>query len=109
MPTPNTIEIMLSKAFFQHGFGPPCCDFFQCLLHHYKIELVHLNPISILQIAVFVYICEVYLVISPNFALFKYYFFLKYQPNTAKHQIIGGVGIQAYANQDFLALPSKLI
>jgi hypothetical protein len=34
----------------------------------------NLNPNSILQIAVFVALCEGYLGIRPNFALWKYYF-----------------------------------
>jgi hypothetical protein len=37
----------------------------------------------------------------------KHYFFLKYQPSTDKHQIIGGVGIQARQRRDFLTLPLK--
>jgi hypothetical protein len=48
IPTPNTNEIVVSTSFFQRGFGLPSCDFLRGLLHHYKIELVHLNPNSIL-------------------------------------------------------------
>jgi hypothetical protein len=62
IPTPNTNEIMV----------------FRSLLYHYQIELVHLNPNSILQITFFVHLCEAYLRIPPNFSLFKNYFFLKY-------------------------------
>jgi hypothetical protein len=49
-------------------------NFFCELLHHYGIELQNLNPNSILQIVVFVALCEGYLGIRPNFALWKYYF-----------------------------------
>jgi hypothetical protein len=52
IPTPNTNEIVVSKSFFQRGFELPACDFFRDLLNHFKIELIHLNPISILQITV---------------------------------------------------------
>jgi hypothetical protein len=97
IPTPNTNEIVVSKAFFQRGFRLPSCDFFRSL-HHVKIKLVHLNLNSILQIAVFIHPCEVYLAIPPNFDLFKYYFFLKYQPSAANCQVIDGVGLQARAN-----------
>jgi hypothetical protein len=34
-------------------------------------------------------------------------FFLKYQPSAANRQVIGEVGIQAWANRDFLTLPLK--
>jgi hypothetical protein len=47
-------------------------DFFRELLHHYGIELQNLNPNSIMQIMVFVTLCEGYLGIKPNFALWKY-------------------------------------
>jgi hypothetical protein len=78
IPTPNTKEIVVFSSFFHRGFGPPACDFLQGLLDHYQIELVHLNPNSILQITIFVHLCEAFLGISPNFPLFKSYFFLKY-------------------------------
>jgi hypothetical protein len=94
-------------SFFQHGFSLPSCEFLRDLLHHYKIELVHLNPNSILQIAAFVHLCECYLAVHPNFSLFKHYFFLKHQPTAAKRKIIGGVGIQSRPHRDFLDLPLK--
>jgi hypothetical protein len=106
IPIPNTNEIVVSKAFFLRGFRLPTYDFLHGLLHHFKIKLVHLNSNSILQIVVFVHLCEAYLTILPNFALFKY-FFLKYRLSVVNHQVIGGVGIHAWANQDFLALPLK--
>jgi hypothetical protein len=58
IPTPNTNEIVVFSSFFQHGFGLLACDFLYGLLDHYKIELVHLNPNSILQTAVFIHICH---------------------------------------------------
>jgi hypothetical protein len=105
--TPNTNEIVFSTSFFQRGFGLPSCDIFRILLHHYKVELVHLNPNSNLQIAVSVHLCEAYLAVPSNFPLFKHYFFLKYQPSADKHQIFGGMGIQACQRRNFLILPLK--
>jgi hypothetical protein len=71
IPTPNTTEIVVFFSFFQHRFGLPAYDFLHGLLDHYQIELVHLNPNSIIQIVVFVHLCEAFLGISPNFPLFK--------------------------------------
>jgi hypothetical protein len=48
IPTPNTKEIVVFSSFFQRGFGLPACNFLRNLLQHYQIELVHLNPNSIL-------------------------------------------------------------
>jgi hypothetical protein len=61
----------MSSSFFQHRFGLPASDFLCRLLDHYQIELVHLTPSSILQIAVFVHLCKAFLGIPPNFPLFK--------------------------------------
>jgi hypothetical protein len=78
IPTSNTNEIVVFSSFFQRGFGIPACDFLCGLLQHYRNELVRLNPISTLQIVIFVHLCEAILGIPPNFPLFKNYFFLKY-------------------------------
>jgi hypothetical protein len=83
IPTPNTTKIAVFSSFFQRGFGLPTYDFLRGLLDHYQIELVHLNPNSILQIAVFAHLCEAFLGISPNFPPLKNYFFLKYQLSAA--------------------------
>jgi hypothetical protein len=61
--------------FHEQGFKTPTSDFFNGLLRHYRIKLQNLNPNLILQIVVFVALCEGYLGIKPNFALWKYYFY----------------------------------
>jgi hypothetical protein len=76
--TPNTNEIVVFFSFFQCGFGLSAYDFFCGLLDHYKIELFLLNPILILQITVFIHLCEVVVGIPSSFSLFKNYFFFKY-------------------------------
>jgi hypothetical protein len=75
IPTPNTTEIVVFSSFFQCRFGLPAYDFLRGLLDHSQIELIHLNPNSILQIAIFVHLWEALLGISPSFPLFKNYFF----------------------------------
>ena len=71
IPTPNTNVIVVLSSFFPCGFGLPTYEFLHDLLHHYQIELVHLNPNSNLQIAIFVHLCEAFLAMPPNFPLFK--------------------------------------
>jgi hypothetical protein len=107
IPTPSTNEIVVLCSFFQRGFGLPTCEFLCGLLHHYEIELVHLNPNSILQIVVFVLLHEAFLGMPPNFALFKSYFLLKYQPSAEKRKVIGGLGLQTCSHISFLDLPMK--
>jgi hypothetical protein len=38
----------------------------------YSLNLTHLNPNSVLQIGVFVHLCEAFLRIFPHFGLWKY-------------------------------------
>jgi hypothetical protein len=101
IPTPNTKEIIVLTAFFHCGYGFLACEFLCGLLHHYQIELVHLNPNSILQIAIFVYLCETFFAVPPNFPLFKSYFFLKYHSCAVNQQVIGSGGIQTRPRSDF--------
>jgi hypothetical protein len=105
--TPNTNEIVVFASFFQRGFGLPICDFLHGLLDHYQIELVHLNPNSVLQITIFVHLSEAYLGIPPNFPCSRTIFFLKYQPSVVNRIVIGGVGLQTNPHAGFLDLPLK--
>jgi hypothetical protein len=93
IPTPNINKIVVLSSNFYHGFGIPTCEFLHSLLHHYQIKLICLNPSSICQITIFVYLCEAFLTVPPNFPLFKSYFFLKYQPSIDSQKVTGGVGI----------------
>jgi hypothetical protein len=106
-PTKGEESLVVLSSFFQCEFGLPSCKFLHDLLHHYQIELVHVNPNSILQIVVFVHLCEAFLVVPPNFPLFKSYFFLKYQPSADNWKIIGSIGLHTRPHNSFLDLPLK--
>jgi hypothetical protein len=107
IPTPNMKEIMVLSSFFQRRFGLPSHDFFCGLLHHYQIELIHLNTNSILQVTIFMDMCEPFIIVPPSFSLFNSYFFLKYQPSVDNRKVIGGVGLQTHPHSGFLDLPMK--
>jgi hypothetical protein len=107
LPTPNMNEFVVFSSFFQRGFSLSAYNFFCGFPDHYQIKLVHLNPNSILQIAIFVHLCEAFLGIPTNFPLFKNYFFLKYQPSATNRKVIGGVGLQTRHHVLFLDLPMK--
>lgn len=93
-PTPNTNEIVVFLPFFQFRLGLPTGNFFQGLLHFHGINVHHLNPNSILQIAIFNYMCEGYYGIYPHFAFFCYLYQLKPQPGKKNPTVVGGSGIQ---------------
>jgi hypothetical protein len=72
VPTEDTHESIVFVPFLIRGLGLPVSPFFRGLLDFYSLKLTHLNPNSILQISIFVHICEAYLGISPHFRLWKY-------------------------------------
>ena len=55
--------------FHEHGLVVPPYLFFRGLLHHYQIELQHLNPNGIQHIAAFIMMCKGYLGIKAHFEL----------------------------------------
>ena len=52
----------------------PPHPFLRGLLHHYQIELQHLNPNGIQHIVVFIALCEGYLGIKPHFELWRSFY-----------------------------------
>lgn len=70
-----------SFPFFVHtifaGLVPPFSDFFCAILAHYQIHALHLQPNSILLLAVFAYICEGFLGVMPSVALFRTFYSLR--------------------------------
>jgi hypothetical protein len=67
-PNPPAGYIVSFAHFHERGFGTPASNFFRGLIHHYGIEMQNLNPNSVLQIAIFVALCEGHLGIKSNFA-----------------------------------------
>ena len=47
------------------GLVPPFSDFFNAVLSHYQIHMIHLGPESITLLAVFAFICEAMMGIIP--------------------------------------------
>jgi hypothetical protein len=56
--TKDTHESVVYVPFLIHGLALPISPFFRCLLDFYNLNLTHLNPNSILQISIFVHLCE---------------------------------------------------
>ena len=75
------------------GLSAPIHPFLQGLLFVYGLQLHHLMPNSILHISIFITLCEAFLGVQPNWALWKRIFFCRRNgsPNVAYN--IGGVVI----------------
>jgi hypothetical protein len=72
IPIEDTHESVIYLPFLIYGLALPVSLFFPGLLDFYHLNLTHLNPNSILQISIFVHLCEAYLIILPHFELWKY-------------------------------------
>jgi len=89
--TPDTDELVVFESFFVRGFRILAHPFLCKLLHYYVIALYHLNPNIILQIAIFINLCEAYLGIDAHFNLFRYFFCLKSFSGSGGTKVVGGV------------------
>jgi hypothetical protein len=69
VPTEDTHESVIYVPFLIRGLALPISPFFRGLLDFYELNLTHLNPNSVLQVSIFVHLCEAYLRILPHFGL----------------------------------------
>ena len=74
LPAPPDGYVVSFRHFHERGLGMPPHPFFRGILHHYGLELQHLNPNSVQHLAAFVALCEGFLGIAPHFRLFKHFF-----------------------------------
>ena len=58
------------------GLIPPFSTFFNAVLSHYQIHMLHLGPQSIVLLAVFAFVCEAMVGIAPSVALLCKFFSL---------------------------------
>lgn len=79
-PNPRENERLCFVPFLIRGLGFPIHSFLRGLLHFYGLQLHHLSPNSILNVACFVTLCESFLGCSPHFGLRRKYFCV--QPRT---------------------------
>jgi hypothetical protein len=106
VPTEDTHESVIYVPFLIRGLALPISSFFGGLL---KLNLTHLNPNSILQVAIFVHLCEAFLGILPHFRLWKYFY--HYRPRMAggQHQLVGGASLELRRGRkvEYLDIPLK--
>ncbi|KAK1686830.1 hypothetical protein QYE76_047678 [Lolium multiflorum] len=83
------------------GLSAPIHPFLRGLLFIYGLQLHHLTPNSILHISIFITLCEAFLGVQPNWALWKRIFFCHRNgsPNVAYN--IGGVVISVRPTVDY--------
>jgi hypothetical protein len=104
----HTGEIVLYQHFINWGFTLPTFDFLGGHLYNYGIQIHHLNLNSILHVAIFIHLCEVFLGFEPHFNLFCYLFRLKPQPNENDIDVVRGARFQLRQKMDQNYIEYKL-
>jgi hypothetical protein len=69
-------EFMLFVSYLCCGLALPISPFFLLLLEEFGLQLQHLTPHSILQAAIFVHLCEMFVGVAPCTSLFRHFFVL---------------------------------
>ncbi|KAK1617044.1 hypothetical protein QYE76_022561 [Lolium multiflorum] len=83
------------------GLSAPIHPFLRGLLFVYGLQLHHLTPNSILHISIFITLCEAFLGVSPNWALWKRIFFCRRNGSANVAYNIGGVVISVRPTVDY--------
>jgi hypothetical protein len=74
VPRPPRGYVVSFMAFHERGFSVPAGRFIRGVLFEYGLQLQHLNPNNIQQMAAFKAMCEGYLGISAHWHIFRYFF-----------------------------------
>jgi hypothetical protein len=69
-------EFVLFVSYISCGLALPISPFFLLLLEEFGLQLQHLTPHSILQAAIFVHLCEMFVAVAPCTSLFRHFFVL---------------------------------
>ncbi|KAK1608822.1 hypothetical protein QYE76_032495 [Lolium multiflorum] len=91
-------------SFFYHlirGLSPPIHEFLRGLLFVYGLQLHQLTPNSILHVSIFITLCECFLGVQPNWALWKRIFCLRRNGSHGVAYNIGGVVICVRSDVDY--------
>jgi hypothetical protein len=109
VPTEDTHESVIYVPFLIRGLALPISPFFRGLLDFYRLNLTHLNPNSILQVSVFVHLCEAFLGVLPHFGLWKYLYHCRPGMAGVQHQLVGGASLEMRRGRktDYLDIPLK--
>jgi hypothetical protein len=78
-------EFVLFTSYNYCGLAVPISPFFLLLLEEFGLQLQHLMPHSVLQAAIFVHLCEMFVGVAPCTSLFRYFFVLVKSGKTRDH------------------------
>jgi hypothetical protein len=77
-------EFMLFTSYISYGLALPILPFL-LLLEEFELQLQHLMPHSVLQAAIFIHLCEMFVGVAPCTSLFRHFFVLVKSRKTRDH------------------------
>jgi hypothetical protein len=97
-------EFLLFTSYISCGLVLPISPFFLLLLEEFGLQLQHLTPHSILQAAIFIHLCEMFVGVAPCTSLFRYFFVLIKSEKTRDH--IGAYYFQTRPDPTVVYIPT---
>ena len=73
----SATEIPIHLHALLAGLIPPFSPFFNAMMSHYQIHLLHPDPCCFILLVVFAFLCEAMVGISLSVALFRHFFVLQ--------------------------------
>ena len=87
-PEPREEETVIFSSFIAAGLVPPFSSFFLEVLSEYQVHLVHLSPNSVLMLAIFAHLCEMFVGVMPSVALWRHFYVLRSSGKT-RTEVVG--------------------
>ena len=98
IPTPRPHERVVFLPHFLHGVGFPLHPFVRGLMFYYGLDFHDLAPNFVLNISVFIIVCEAFLRIRPHFGLWLKAFIVKPKVVRGSQAECGGAMVGKMAN-----------
>jgi hypothetical protein len=102
IPKPKSGFRVMFFAFLLRSLSLLAHKFLHGLLFVYGVQLHQLTPNSILHIACFISLCELFLGIDPHFLLWRSLFWLRPSVSLSKKPELGGAVISVHAESRYL-------
>ena len=102
-PNPSKGERVCLVPYLIRGLGFPIHPFLRGLLEFYGLQLHNLTPASVLHIAGFVALCELFLGVEAHFALWKRLFCLVPRSQEGSIYQVGGAEVWRIAGTGYLS------
>jgi hypothetical protein len=97
-------EFVLFTSYISCGLALPISPFFLLLLEEFGLQLQHLTPHSVLQAAIFVHLCEIFVGVAPCTSPFRHFFVLIQSGKTRDH--IGAYYFQTRPDPAVVYIPT---